>query len=410
MAVTINGNNTPTAGGVVYGDGSTYASTTAGSAGSVLYSAGASAPAFTAVGTSGYLLQSNGAAAPSWVVAPSGASAATPTALGTVYGKTDTAGLAFFGYNAGVANTSGLQNTVVGVGALATNSAGSENVAIGQATLASATGDSNVGIGRLAGFNITTGTFNTLVGKSAMQGSSACTGSYNSAFGSSALFAITSGTYNLGCGSLSGSAITTGGNNSIIGGYTGNQDGLDIRTLSNYAVISDGAGNRQITMKEGQTLALDSAVPNAGTGITFPATQSASTNANTLDDYEEGSWTPNVGGTATYTAQDGTYVKIGRLVYATCDLQINVLGTGSNFQISGLPFTNGAVPTATPGSVSYWATLAMAVSALYFRCDAGQAYLQSAVTTGNQTTATANAAVFGNGARVAVSITYYASA
>jgi hypothetical protein len=156
-------------------------------------------------------------------------------------------------------------------------------------------------------------------------------------------------------------------------------------------------------------LGLGGSSPSSGTGITFPATQSASSNANTLDDYEEGTFTPTLGGTATYTSQDGTYVKIGRLVYATLDIAVNLIGTGSNFQISGLPFTNGAVPTATPATVSYWSTLATAASALYFRCDATQAYLQSAITTGNQATATANAAVFTNGTRVAVSITYYAN-
>jgi hypothetical protein len=75
MAVIITGNNTPTAGGVTYGDGTTYANTAAGSAGGVLYSAGASAPAFSAAGTSGQLLQSNGASAPTWITA--GASALT---------------------------------------------------------------------------------------------------------------------------------------------------------------------------------------------------------------------------------------------------------------------------------------------------------------------------------------------
>jgi hypothetical protein len=53
MAVTIVGNNTPTAGGVVYGDGTNYAS--------------------TAAGTSGQVLQSNGASAPSWAAPATGA-------------------------------------------------------------------------------------------------------------------------------------------------------------------------------------------------------------------------------------------------------------------------------------------------------------------------------------------------
>ena len=44
MAVIINGSNTPTAGSVTYGDGSTYANTASGTAGQVLTSAGAGAP------------------------------------------------------------------------------------------------------------------------------------------------------------------------------------------------------------------------------------------------------------------------------------------------------------------------------------------------------------------------------
>lgn len=73
MPVTINGSNTPTAGGVTYGDGTTYANTAAGSAGGVLYSAGSSAPAFTAAGTSGQVLTSAGASAPTWATPVPGA-------------------------------------------------------------------------------------------------------------------------------------------------------------------------------------------------------------------------------------------------------------------------------------------------------------------------------------------------
>jgi len=64
-----------------------------------------------------------------------------------------------------------------------------------------------------------------------------------------------------------------------------------------------------------------------GVGIAFPATQSASSNANTLDDYEEGTWTPSqfnftVTGTPTLS---GTYTKIGRVVYF--DFSFNSTGT-----------------------------------------------------------------------------------
>jgi hypothetical protein len=37
--------------------------------------------------------------------------------------------------------------------------------------------------------------------------------------------------------------MTTGSSNTILGGYSGNQGGLDIRTSSNNIVLSDGDGN-----------------------------------------------------------------------------------------------------------------------------------------------------------------------
>ena len=148
---------------------------------------------------------------------------------------------------------------------------------------------------------------------------------------------------NITTGASAGSTVTSGSSNTILGNYNGNQDSLDIRTASNYAVISDGAGNRQITMKEGQTLALDSAVPNAGTGITFPATQSASSDANTLDDYEEGTWTPTVtafnGSLTTVGTVVGNYRKIGSLVNVFFGVTITTNGTGSNgILVASMPF------------------------------------------------------------------------
>lgn len=74
--------------------------------------------------------------------------------------------------------------------------------------------------------------------------------------------------------------------------------------------------------------------------IKFSATQNASANANTLDDYEEGTWTPNVGGTATYFSQHGNYIKIGRACYIEGELTINALGTGAPGIVGGLPFTS----------------------------------------------------------------------
>lgn len=79
MPVTIVGNNTPTAGGVVYGDGTNYASTAAGTSGQPLVSGGSGAPAFrpytlpAADGTANQVLQTNGSGALSFATPSTGA-------------------------------------------------------------------------------------------------------------------------------------------------------------------------------------------------------------------------------------------------------------------------------------------------------------------------------------------------
>jgi hypothetical protein len=125
-----------------------------------------------------------------------------------------------------------------------------------------------------------------------------------------------------------------------------------------YTAPSGTAGNpatitQVLTLEGSKSVALQGATPSSGTGITFPATQSASSDANTLDDYEEGTWTPSVGGTATYTVQLGTYTKIGRIVNFAFYIEINLIGTGSTTIVSGLPFTSN--------SSHYWGG-----SAVYF--------------------------------------------
>ncbi len=85
-------------------------------------------------------------------------------------------------------------------------------------------------------------------------------------------------------------------------------------------------------------------------GITFPSTQSASSDANTLDDYEEGTWTTsvpvaqNITGTPSLT--EGRYTKIGRLV--TIEGYFSAQVTSSS-QITYWTFT---LPFVTAGGSS----------------------------------------------------------
>jgi hypothetical protein len=98
------------------------------------------------------------------------------------------------------------------------------------------------------------------------------------------------------------------------------------------------------------TMGVGGATPAAsGAGITFPSTQSASSDANTLDDYEEGTWTPSFafGGSTsgvTYNVQGGSYTKIGRMVYCQAVISLSNNGTGvGGAEMRGLPFTVGGV-------------------------------------------------------------------
>jgi hypothetical protein len=124
-------------------------------------------------------------------------------------------------------------------------------------------------------------------------------------------------------------------------GVTAGSGGLITGDADNELIIRGDAG---IKFGVGGAFALG--IPDVGQ-LKFPATQNASSDANTLDDYSEGSWTPSLGGNATYTAQAGSYVKIGRLVRATGRIVVNAIGTGSTTVISGLPYTSAGAPQAS---------------------------------------------------------------
>lgn len=100
---------------------------------------------------------------------------------------------------------------------------------------------------------------------------------------------------------------------------------------------------------------IDASAANAGQ-IKFPATQNASANANTLDDYEEGTWTASLtcgGGAATLSPSTGSYTKIGRLVTLTGKFTVSATtGTGV-LTIGGLPFQCGG-GAANDSSVTFF--------------------------------------------------------
>lgn len=125
-----------------------------------------------------------------------------------------------------------------------------------------------------------------------------------------------------------------------------------------WYVAPSGTAGTAITWTQAMTLdasgrlliGVTSANANGGilqlsSGITFPATQVAATDANTLDDYEEGTFTPTIigtttAGTGTYSSQVGRYTKIGNRVYFTAFVNWTAhTGTG-NMKVGALPFTS----------------------------------------------------------------------
>ncbi len=114
------------------------------------------------------------------------------------------------------------------------------------------------------------------------------------------------------------------------------------------------------------TIGVGAAASASGSGVSFPATQSASTDPNTLDDYEEGTWTPTVTswtGTITSYTSSGTYTKIGRQVFANATVNMTNNGTGGGFVIVTLPFTTGSAAFAGSGQETAVTGAALSVSA-----------------------------------------------
>lgn len=127
--------------------------------------------------------------------------------------------------------------------------------------------------------------------------------------------------------------------------------------------------------------------------LKFPATMNPSSNANTLDDYEEGAWTPTVSGATsatgvTYSQQTGSYRKVGDKV--DCFYSITLSATGTivgNLIIAGLPFAVRAALPATGVEGQLFANLATNWVAIGAQASAGTS---TSLLRGNTAAAAAN--------------------
>jgi hypothetical protein len=289
--------------------------------------------------------------------------------LAVAYGQGNTG----LGKGSGVALTSGVRNVLIGVGAGATattssnmvligafagdaiNSTGADGtVAIGRDSLIALTsGERNVAIGFESLKSNTIGDKNTAVGYQALESFNADTDGHgnNTAIGHNAMQGNTTGTDNIAIGHMSAFSgtnnMTSGDNNTFIGSLSTPSSG----TPTNQTVIgynATGQADNSVTLGNSSVTAVymaqDSGAVVYCSGVNFPDTQVASGDANTLDDYEEGTYTPILsdgGTTFSCSTATGSYTKIGNQVFVQVTLVTSENGSGSSLQIS-LPFNYNA--------------------------------------------------------------------
>jgi hypothetical protein len=124
----------------------------------------------------------------------------------------------------------------------------------------------------------------------------------------------------------------------------------DAGNAANYALlharaddVSNGSedGSLEFKVSVGSTLTLKAAVTQHGLAL-----GGGTAEANSIDDYEEGTWTPDIklvsasSTSSTYSTRSGQYTRIGNLCTVSCVIYNTAhSGTGTAY-IHGLPFTH----------------------------------------------------------------------
>jgi hypothetical protein len=173
-------------------------------------------------------------------------------------------------------NTTGANNSALGESSLYSNTTGSNNTAVGEEALVlNTTASFNTAVGYQAGYSNVTGSYNTFIGDHSGYTSNYSATAGNTCVGAYTGYSLTTGIANtfVGWGGSgfggAGSAITTGSKNTILGGYSGNQAGYDIRTASNWIILSDGDGNPRVTIRDTGRADFNTALASGSTNTSF---------------------------------------------------------------------------------------------------------------------------------------------
>jgi len=171
-------------------------------------------------------------------------------------------------------------------------------------------------------------------------------------------------------------------------------------------VTGSGADGLTLSSTDVTVASGDLLFGTANKGVVLGVT--SNTDGNTLDDYEEGTWTPSLGGNTTYHSQTGKYIKVGNVVHCGAVIQANSLGTGSTTTVSGFPFTssNGG-GGYQGGDVGFYYFLATDVMSLDVQMSSGATTTAFSGRSSAGSTMATSTTVFRDGARIDFSITYY---
>jgi hypothetical protein len=238
------------------------------------------------------------------------------------------------GYGAAQSLQAGsVQNTNIGAFAAYSTTTGKRQTAVGYGALySSTTGDLNAAVGHSCMLGNTTGGYNAVVGDFAL--SVNANGFYNAALGTSAGAAAVSGNYNSFFGYSSGSTLTSGSNNGFFG-YNAQPSAVGVSNEYTY-------GNSSVTKH--RFPGGDIVIGTAGKGVDFSAnTAAAGATSEVLTWYEEGTWTPTLGGTWSVNPINmaGFYTRIGNTVYLQFEFSGGLKSTALSGWFTGVPFNIG---------------------------------------------------------------------
>ena len=160
-----------------------------------------------------------------------------------------------------------------------------------------------------------------------------------------------------------------------VAGYISASAGQVTGVLSTSSIVATGPVTLGTTLSVSGAAVVKGALSVGGiltvaNNITFPAVQVTSGDANTLDDYEEGTFTPTIvgvttAGVGTYNTQFGRYTKIGNRVLFNIFLDWTAhTGTGA-MRVSGLPFvSDGTANSQTAVAPSFPSNIVLAANSV----------------------------------------------